>query len=277
MKILVIGATGTTGSAVMAALQSRGIDATPAARTPPPGGIALDIGDPASVEAAAAGFDACYLLTCLGPDEVPTGLAAIAALRRAGVAKIVYLSIMNLEAMRAIPHFDAKIPLRDAVLADGRSVVLAANFFMDNDRLLLPAITGAGVYPLPVGPVGVWSIAAVDIGEAAANALTRPDWDGQEVPLCGHERLTGAALAADWAAATGRPVVYGGDDPEPFLNAAGLPPGWVRDDLGQMFRVTQAMGCVATPAQVAVSAAIIGRPALTHRDFARRIIEESRS
>ena len=275
MKALVIGGTGKTGSATLAALHERGIDAISAARRAAPGMVALDVADPASVEAAAHGFDVAYLLTPLGPDESQVGVAAVAALRRAKVGKIVYLSIMNLVAMRAVPHFEAKIPIRDAVLADDRSVVLAANFFMDNDAMLLPAIIGGGVYPLPVGDVGVWSIAAADIGRAAANALTRDDWNGVEVPMCGGERHTGASLADNWSAVTGRPVAYGGDDTDPFLTATGLPPGWVRDDLAIMFQVTQAMGCIATPAEVAASAAIIGQPPVTHHEFAGKLFRET--
>lgn len=275
MGILVIGSTGKTGSATLAALRARGIEAVGAARNAGPGMVALDVAEPASVEAAARGFEAAFLLTPLGPDESEVGSAAVAALRRAGVGKIVYVSIMNLEAMRAVPHFEAKIPIRAAVLADGRSVALDCNFFMDNDALLLPAITGAGVYPLPVGQVGVWSVAASDIGLAAANALTRDDWDGRGVALCGPERLTGDALAANWRAATGRPVAYAGDDTAPFLGAMGLPPGWVRDDLRVMFEVTQAMGCPATADEVAASAAIIGQAPRTHGEFAAALLKES--
>jgi len=274
MKILVIGGTGKTGSATLQALRHKGVTAVAAARRAGPDMVAIDVADPEGLKAAAHGYDAAYLLTQLGPDESAIGVAAVEALRRAGVVKIVYLAIMNLGAMRAIPHFATKIPVRDAVLADGRSVVIEANFFMDNDAMLLPTITRGGIYPLPVGDVGVWSIAASDIGEAAANALTNDSWDGQAVPLCGAERLTGQTLAANWHAVTGRPVVYGGDDTTPFLAATGMPPGWVRDDLRIMFEVTQQLGCVATPEQVAASAAIIGRPALTHREFARKLFEE---
>jgi uncharacterized protein YbjT (DUF2867 family) len=277
MSILVIGGTGKTGCATLKALHRYGVTAVAAARRAGPGMVAIDVTDPASVEGAARGHDAAYLLTPLGPDEGAIGVAAVAALRQAGIGKIVYLAIMNLQSMRAIPHFASKIPICDAVLSDGKSVVLEANFFMDNDAMLLPAITQGGVYPLPVGDVGVWSIAAGDIGEAAANALVHDDWNGQAVPLCGAERLTGESLAASWSAVTGRPVAYGGDDTAPFLAATGMPPGWMRDDLRVMFEVTQALGCVALPEQVAASAAIIGRPALTHRQFATALFEERQS
>jgi uncharacterized protein YbjT (DUF2867 family) len=267
--ILLIGGTGTVGSATAATLSAMGIAATAAARRPGPGGIALDVAKPDSLS-AAAGFSTALLLTPIGPDESEVGIAAVRALRRAGVGKIVYLAIMNLEAMRAIPHFEAKIPIKDELLSDGRSVVVEANFFQSNDRMILPAILGAGVYPLPVGETGVWSVAPADLGQACANALVRDDWAGSAVPLCGPERLTGPMLAANWAALLGRPVVYPGNAVEPFLAglASAFPMSdWLRHDMQAMLEVTQAMGCLASPEQQAQSAALLGRPAMRHSDY----------
>ena len=127
MRALVIGGTGQVGRAAMTAL---------AARHPGPGGMSCNLRDPASVTAAARGFDTVYFQTPLGADESAVGVAAVAALRAAGVAKLVYLGIMNLDLMAAIPHFATKRPVRDAVLADGRSVMIAASFFMANDLLM---------------------------------------------------------------------------------------------------------------------------------------------
>lgn len=274
MAILIIGGTGKTGSAALAALRARGVAAVAAARGG--GEVRLDVTDPASVEAGARGFDSAFLLTPIGPDEAAIGVAAVDALRRAGVRKIVYLAIQNLDTMQAIPHFATKIPVRDAVMADGRSVVLGANFFMDNDLMALPAIR-QGVYPLPIGRDrvngGVWSIASSDIGLAAANALLHDDWAGQYVPVCGSEQLLADDCAAHWATALGRPVAAGSDDVAAFLAALGVPPGWLHDDMTAMFRVTQQMGCAASADDVARSRAIIGQQPIRHADFARAIVE----
>lgn len=279
MRVLVIGGTGQVGGAAVAALASSGVDATVAARRRPPGGIALDLRDAAAVEAAAQGFEAVYFQTPLGPDETAVGLAAVAALRRAGVPKLVYLAIHNLEAMTAIPHFATKVPIKAAVLEDGRSVVIGANFFFQNDRLLLPAILHGGVYPLPVGSAGVFSVDTGDIGRAIANVLMRPDWDGQAVPVCGAEALTGPGMAATWSAAIGRPVHYGGDAVEPFVaGLARVIPGfgeWERADFAAMMTVTQARGCPATPAEIAASASVIGRPQRRYSDFVETLAGET--
>lgn len=277
MRALIIGGTGTVGRHVVAELRADGIDAVPAARHPGADGIALDLRAADAVEQAARGFDVAFLATPLGPDEAQVGVDAVAALRRAGIGKIVYLGIMNLEPMRAIPHFEAKIPIRDAVLANGRGVMIAANFFFQNDRMMLPAMLHGGVYPLPVGSAGVWSVDAGDIGAAAARALVQDEWDGQIVPLCGAEALTGPSMAATWEAALARPVHYAGDAIAPFLaTMAQQMPGWndwIANDFRRMMEVTQALGCPATFADVAASTAIIGRPPRRYRDFVAELVQ----
>jgi hypothetical protein len=70
---------------------------------------------------------------------------------------------MNVEVMCEIHHFEANIPVRQAVLEAG-GVVLDANFFVQNDLMMLPAILGAGLYPLPVGSACVWRVEGRDIG-----------------------------------------------------------------------------------------------------------------
>lgn len=273
-SLLLIGGTGTTGAATARSLAARGVAFTVASRNPPAGGLSLDLAQPETLGLAAS-HETALLISGLGPDETSIVLAAVDALRAAGVGRFVYLSIMNLVAMREIPHFAAKIPIREALLADARSTVLEANFFQSNDRMCLPAILGAGVYPLPVGSAGIWSVAPADLGEAAANALTDPAWEGRALPLCGPERLTGDTLAANWAARLGRPVAYAGDDVAPFaaMVGQGIPDeaaafrDWLRHDMATMMRVTQAMGCPATPHEVALSEALVGRPLTRHIDY----------
>jgi uncharacterized protein YbjT (DUF2867 family) len=263
MPILVIGATGTIGSRLVSELQHRQCEVRSAARRPGPGGVHLDLADPTTITEAAGGCESAFLVTPLGLYETHLGLQALASLRAAGVRKIVYMSIMNLELMDEIPHFKSKQPIKEALLSDGVSVALEPNFFFQNDLLALSAILSGGIYPLPVGTAGVWSVDASDIARAAANALLSPDWNGMAVPVCGPEMLTGPTMAAIWSQALGRTVAYPGDAIEPFL--AGLAQAipnmseWMRTDFEIMMRVTQRQGCPASSQQQAASRAIIGR------------------
>lgn len=277
-RVLVIGGTGKIGQPLTAMLRARGADAVVLARNPGSDGLAVDTADAAALEAAARGFDAALLTTPLGPDETEIGVAAVAALRRAGVSRIVYIAIHNLEAMQAIPHFATKIPVKAAVLEHGRGTVLQPNFFFQNDLLALPAITHGGIYPMPIGHAGIWSIDTADIAEAAANALLDDAALGQAVNLCGPEMLTGTQCAANWSAALGRPVVYPGDAVGPFLGAMQQAiPGlgdWELEDFRLMMEVTQSMGCPATEADHAATRAILGRAPCTHRNFIADVLRK---
>lgn len=272
MKTLVIGGTGKVGRSLIARLRALEHTAHSASRFGSE--VALDMIDAHAVELAARGYDAAFFITPLGPDETDIGLAVHSALVAAGVERIGYLAIHNLDAMRAIPHFETKRPIRDAVLGRRGGVVVAPNFFFQNDLLALPAIQHRGVYPLPVGEAGVFNIDAADIGDAAANALSSGAWDGDMLPICGDDRLTGPGLAANWAAALGREVRYGGNDAAGFVTM--LRPmmpmtDWVADDMRIMMEVTQAMGCLATDADRALCHAALGRTPRRHIDFATAI------
>jgi uncharacterized protein YbjT (DUF2867 family) len=277
-RVLVIGGTGTIGFRLTAILRARGAEAVVLARNPGAGGLAVDTRDAEALEAAARGFDAAFLTTPLGADEGAIGIAATAALRRAGVERIVYIAIHNLEAMQAIPHFATKIPVKAAVLDGAGGTVLQPNFFFQNDLLALPAILHGGIYPMPIGHKGVWSIDAADIALAAANALIEDAGMGEAVNLCGPEELTGSGYAADWSEALGRSVIYPGDAIEPFLGAMQQAiPGlgaWELEDFRLMMEVTQAMGCPATPEDHAATRAILGRAPTTHRDFIADVLKE---
>lgn len=278
-RVLVIGGTGKIGSRLTAILRDRGAEAVVLARNPGQGGLAVDTADTDALEAAAQGFDAALLTTPLGPDEGAIGVAAVAALRRAGVGRIVYVAIHNLEAMQAIPHFATKIPIKAAVLDGPGGTALQPNFFFQNDLLALPAITHGGVYPMPIGHAGVWSIDAADIAEAAANALLDDAGLGEAVPLCGPQKLTGPDYAANWAEALGRPVIYPGNEIAPFLGAMQQAiPGlgeWEMRDFELMMQVTQDMGCPATEADHAATRAILGRSPRTHREFIADVLKEN--
>ncbi len=279
MRVIVIGGTGQVGAHVVSGLRAAGVEAIAAARNAGADGIKIDLKDGAALKAAAHGFDAAFLVTPLGPDEGDIGVAAVEALRRAGVGKIVYLAIHNLEEMREIPHFETKIPVKNAVLADPLGVVLQANFFFQNDLMALPVIMNAGIYPLPVGDAGVWSIDVSDIGRAAVNALIKDDWNGKVVPLCGPERLTGPIMAEHWSVALDHPVHYPGDDVDAFVGAMRqrIPDftDWMANDFTIMMKVTQKHGCPASEADRAATREIVGQPLIRHSYFAKEALKEN--
>ena len=101
--------------------------------------------------------------------------AAVAA----GIRRIVYLSVHQADKALGIPHFVCKLPIEGVIRASGvEYTILHPNNFYQNDLAMRDAIR-AGVYPQPLGSVGLHRVDVRDIAEAAAIALTEAGHSGK--------------------------------------------------------------------------------------------------
>ena len=277
MAILVVGGTGTVGSTLARNLAKSGRDVRIMTRSPdkaaalPKGveGVVGDLDRPETLETAFGGASALFLATPLGATEAACGLAAVAAAREAGIGRIVYMTIHKLEAGAHIPHFGAKISVVQAVEKSGIPYTLIApNNFFQNDLWLKEAILQFGVYPQPLGDVGLSRVDVGDIADAAVTALTEPGHEGKTYPLVGPEAWTGPESAEAWSHALGHTVHYGGDDLDAWSEqVSAMMPPWLVHDLRIMYRWQQENGQIATPDDLAACTAILGRPPRGYEDF----------
>ena len=158
------------------------------------------------------------------------------------------------------------------------ATVLRPAYFMQNDLVFRDALK-AGIYPQPVGGVGVAMVDARDIADAAAAELLRREQAPHPLPrttieLVGPDTLTGADLAAIWASVLGRGVRYGGDDLAAFeTQAAKMLPGWMAHDLRTMFRAFHRFGMVPGNDSRATLEALLGHPLRSYRAFAEEAAE----
>lgn len=243
MKVLVVGGTGTVGSAVVAQLRASGVEPCVMSRSADkaaslPAGTSHVVGDlaqPASLPAAFTGVDGVFLLASVGPDETARSLAGVDAAKAAGVRHIVYLSVVMPQGSDVIPHFASKIPVEAAVQASGIPwTILRPNNFFQNDLWFRDAIATDGVYPQPLGPRGLNRVDVRDIAEAAANAFTCGV--GGIVPLNGPRGLTGDDTARVYSEILQRPVRYGGDDLDVWATrASAMMPPWMVQDMRIMY------------------------------------------
>ena len=76
-------------------------------------------------------------------------------------------------------------------------VVLRPNSFMQVliGQLMLPALAASGVVPNPIANAGISFVDARDVGEVAAHALTRQDWDGETLVLTGPRSISYRQIA----------------------------------------------------------------------------------
>jgi uncharacterized protein YbjT (DUF2867 family) len=209
---LVIGASGTTGSRVVAQLVAVGHDVKAARRrdTPIPGAtlVRFDWYDPSTHAAALDGADRVYLIPPpADPDPVAVMVPFLRQARTAGVHRAVLLS------SSAIPQGGPAVGSVHKALPDlvEQWAVLRPSWFMQN-------FTGEHAHALSIQEYGsiltatgngrVGFIDAEDIAAVAFHALTNESAPDTDLVLTGPEALSYDDVAAIMTEVTGRLVVH---------------------------------------------------------------------
>jgi len=278
MKVLVIGGTGMVGSQVARELLARGAEVSVLTRSAehagklPRGmrGVTGDLLDPKTVRSVFAGQEGVFLLNPVSVTETHEGLMAVNGIRMAGVKRLAYLSVHNVDAAPLLPHFGSKIAVEIAVKAsDVPSTILRPNNFYQNDTWFQDALQKFGVYPQPIGGVGISRVDVRDIAEAAAIALTAGGHEGQTYNLVGPQPLTGTGTAEAWGRALGKTIAYAGDDLDAWeaQSLQYLPP-WMVFDFRLMYEFFQKSGLKATGADIDRLTKLLGHAPRSFEDFA---------
>lgn len=211
--ILVTGAAGKTGRAVIKALAGRGLKVRALVRrdTPELADHQIVIGDmraPSTLNRAMDGVRAVYFICPnMSPDEVEMGKLAILAARLAGVEHFVYHSVLHPQ-IEAMPHHWQKMRVEEQLFESGLPcTILQPAAYMQNILAQWPRITQQGVYPVPYGKHARLSLVDLeDVAAAAAIVLTQPGHVGATYELVGTEALPQTEVAAILSRELGRPV-----------------------------------------------------------------------
>lgn len=279
MSYLILGGTGTVGSEVVRALAERGERIRVLTRSPgkveglpgSPEAVEADLTDPLSFGGSFRGSEALFLLNPVSQTELQEGLFALEEAKRAGMDHIVYLSVQQVGKGPHLPHFASKIAMEDAIKRSGIDyTILRPSNFHQNDHWFREAIVEHGVYPQPLGPVGVSRVDVRDIGDAAANAFADDRHRNRTYALVGPEALSGPDCARIWGEALGREVSYGGDDLDAWEEQArGMLPAWMAYDFRLMYEVFQEEGLAATDQELDETHAVLGGEPRGFRAFAQ--------
>jgi uncharacterized protein YbjT (DUF2867 family) len=283
MKVLVIGATGNVGSAVVAELQTRGAEVRALVRKQSatedkmPASVEIaagDLLDPVSVERALHGVDKLYLLNAVVPDELTQGLIAYDLAKKLQLKHVVYHSVFRVERFKDVPHFAAKLAIENAMREfDLPFTVIRPNYFFQNDATLKEPLTMAGIYPMPLGPVGISAVDVRDIAEAAAIALTSDAHYGKTYNLNGPEVLSGPKVASIWSELLDKTIRYAGNEMDAFEEQMRKQaPSWSAFDIRMMYQGYLERGFVAESGDIDGLTKLLGHAPRRYKDFAKETV-----
>jgi uncharacterized protein YbjT (DUF2867 family) len=280
MKILVTGGIGHVGSEVVRELQKRRADVRILIRkegTPAPEGVEVMVGDlldPISVQKALHGVDRLYLLNAVTPDELTQGLIAYDLAKKLKLKHIVYHSVFRVEHFRDVPHFASKLAIESALREfDVPFTIIRPNYFFQNDASLKDPLMKAGIYPMPLGTVGISAVDIRDIAEATAIALTSEGHLGKTYNLNGPEVLSGPKVASIWSGLLGKDIRYPGDNMDAFEEQMrDQAPSWSAFDIRMMFQGYLERGFIAGRGDLETLTGLLGHSPRRYEDFARQTV-----
>jgi NAD(P)H dehydrogenase (quinone) len=247
--ILVTGAAGKTGMAVIGALAARGAVVRALVHRPDrsaevaaQGAREVAVGtfeDAAALVTAAGGASAIYhICPNVSPHEVAYARAVVAAAKAAGVPRFVYHSVLHPQ-IEAMPHHWAKLRAEELLLASGLAVtILQPAAYMQNILAGWRSIVEDGIFRVPYpADTRISLVDLRDVAEVAARALTEDGHVGATYELVGTPAVSQIDVAQALSHVIGRPVRTVAETVEAWENRvrAGMD-DYHRETLAAMFR-----------------------------------------
>jgi uncharacterized protein YbjT (DUF2867 family) len=202
--ILVTGATGKQGGAVVRHLLKKGYAIRALTRDPDlpeartlinQAGIEISRGDYEDKSSLLRALEDVYGVFSVqstengAEAEVRQGIALIDAAHSSDISHFIYSSVGSADQHTGIPHFDSKWKIEEHLRGTGMPfTILRPVFFMEN-WLAMKGLKDQGRLALPLTPETILQqIAVDDIGAFAAMALDHPGkWHGTATDLAGDE------------------------------------------------------------------------------------------
>jgi len=211
--ILVLGATGTVGKAVIDRLKEENVQVSAGVRNLDKADFGagvekrwLDYSQPDSYGPAFGGINRVFMITPPFFEEAPEAFGRlIEAAGQAGVQHIVLSTAMGTQYNPESEHFAIERALMESGIA---YTLLRPNFYSQNYLTYDREATLNGVIFLPASDAKASYVDVKDIAEATWAAFQSPDAIGQAYDLTGPEALDQTEIAAILSEVTGRPTRY---------------------------------------------------------------------
>ncbi|HPS42151.1 MAG TPA: NmrA family NAD(P)-binding protein [Anaerolineaceae bacterium] len=216
--ILITGAAGKTGKAILNTLTRRGIRVRALVRSQQQkealkrmGVNEVMIGDLRNAEDLQQAMQGIrkvyYICPNIAPDEVAIGQSLIDLAKKAEVTRFVYHSVLHPQ-VEAMPHHWQKMRMEEKLFESGLSFsILQPCAYMQNLLQNWKSIIDEGIYAVPYATSARISIVDLeDISEVAANVLTQQNHKNAIYELAGPQPLSQDEVAETYVTALQKPV-----------------------------------------------------------------------
>ena len=216
--ILVTGATGLVGGAVVRQLAAQGVPLRALVRSPEKAAalagptvqtIVGDFGGPETLGPVLQGVTRALLISHHDIRQVELQGNFVEAARRTGPVHVVKLSGLGTAPGSPLRsgrwHSETEAQIRNAGLP---WTFLHPPYFMQNLLRAAPAIAAHGVLTAAMKDGRIAMVDARDVAAMAVAPLTAPGHEGQTYVITGPEALSHAMVAAILSEAVGRPIAY---------------------------------------------------------------------
>lgn len=276
--ILVVGATGRVGGAVLDCLKGIAPVRPSFAKTPPSdaGGldwVRLDLLDFTSFPSALKGADAIFLMR---PPQIAESTLLepfLKAAQHEGITRLVFLSVKGAEDNPILPHHGIERLIQK--MGFDWTHIRPSDFMQNLETEHLDAILDSGVISVPAGSGKSAFIDVADVGAVIALTLLTPGHAGKGYTLTGPQALDFYEIAGILSAVMGRAIVYHPSSLLRFLTGhrTQKKPLVLRVVMAALYTLQRfglAAGMTKTVRQ------LLGRPATSFQSYAHRRFGESR-
>lgn len=271
--ILVTGASGNVGSAVVRALDAAGADVRRAQRPggpSRPGSVDFDFTDQRTWASAFAGTESMFLVRPPAVGNVKRDLLpAVAAARDAGVRHVVFLSLQGAEKNKVVPHAAVEKWLRSSGM--DWTFVRASFFHQNLTTTHVSDVRDRNEIVVPAGRGATAFVDADDVGAVAAAALLDPAAHRNTAwTVTGPRALTYHEVAAILTCELDRPIRYTRPGVLRYARHA-------RQNLGLGWGMVAVTSAIYTTARMGLAAGlsddvrtVLGRDPIDFTEFAHR-------
>ncbi|UNK17886.1 SDR family oxidoreductase [Paenibacillus sp. N3/727] len=287
--IVIIGATGMIGSALLKRLVDLGVPARAISREPEKlcvqigekgqsiiEVVSADASDPESLRRAFTGASQLFLAMSNSPRQIELETSIIQIAAEAGIEHIVKISSPAFEESSPVAvagwHHEIEKILSESGLTH---TVLRPYAFMQNLLHLAPTIATQDIFFGSMGDSPCNFIDCRDIADVAAEVLTNREVAGRIYTLTGSEIFSYPQIASELSTLLHRPIRYINVDPQELLRNLtehGNMPPWIANHVVEI----QAMAMTVPEKPMDTVRRLLGREPRTLDAFLHEYVESFR-